>query len=82
MWITLLEKAIIKINGDSYAKLDSNPGREIYHLSGWVPEQVKFAEIPNKANLWARLLQNYNEGNIIINLGSDEKAEMGFFFLN
>ena len=41
-------------------------------MCGWVPEEISFKEIPNKANLWARLYANYIEGNILLSLG-DEK---------
>jgi len=40
LWVTLLEKAIAKIMGGSYAIYGSNPGVDIFHLTGWVPENV------------------------------------------
>ena len=54
--MNLIEKALIKLYGDNYLSLPSNPAIESYHICGWIPECVKFNEIPNKENLWGRLL--------------------------
>jgi len=40
MWVTLLEKSFVKIMGGSYDMQGSNPGTDIFHLAGWVPETL------------------------------------------
>lgn len=71
----LLEKAIIKLYGNCYESIDTNPSIEMHHFIGWIPETVKFTDVNNKDNLWSRMKQNFREGNIIlsINAASDEE---------
>ncbi|KAK1444450.1 calpain-7 [Babesia gibsoni] len=40
LWVTVLEKAFLKINGGSYSIRGTNPGIDIYHLSGWIPDII------------------------------------------
>lgn len=40
MWVTLLEKSFVKIMGSSYDMQGSNPGTDVFHLTGWVPETI------------------------------------------
>lgn len=75
--MSLIEKGLIKLYGDIYAELRSNPAIESYHICGWIPECVNLADIPNKSNLWERLMQNQDEGNIVLALGTDSKSKKG-----
>lgn len=40
MWVTLLEKAFIKIMGGTFWVQGSSPATDLYHLTGWVPETL------------------------------------------
>lgn len=40
LWVTLLEKSFVKIMGSSYDMQGSNPGTDVFHLTGWMPETI------------------------------------------
>lgn len=42
MWVTILEKAFVKLMGGAYFMHGSNPATDLYHLTGWVPDTIPF----------------------------------------
>ena len=62
----MIEKAISKFYGKYYFESSTNPAIEMHHITGWIPETVKFADVSNKANLWNRMKLNFKEGHIIL----------------
>jgi Calpain family cysteine protease len=71
-WPAIIEKAILKLYNCRDFKLESNPSCEIFHLSGWIPEIIKFSEIPNKAQLFNKINSNFEDGNVLLCLGVAE----------
>lgn len=69
--VALLEKAIMKVYGKSYASFKTSPSIEMHHFTGWIPETVKFGDVSNKVNLWTRMKQNFRDGNIILSICRD-----------
>lgn len=68
---SLFEKSLMKLYGGAYDIVENNASIEMHHFIGWIPETVRFADVSNKENLWARMKQNFKEGNIILAIGTD-----------
>jgi len=45
----------------------------MHHFIGWIPETVKFTDVNNKDNLWSRMKQNFQEGNIILSINANDE---------
>ncbi|UKK02867.2 hypothetical protein MACK_002965 [Theileria orientalis] len=41
LWVTLLEKANVLLYGKTYSIRGTNPGIDIYHFTGWLPEIIQ-----------------------------------------
>ena len=68
----LIEKALLKMEGEMLTTDNTSAAILNHRISGWVPEEILFNEIPNKANLWSRLFANFLEGNILLVLGGNQ----------
>lgn len=73
-WPALVEKAILKLYNCRNLCFKSNPSCEIFHLSGWIPEVIKFSEISDKMQLFSKISQNFEGGNVLLCLGMNEDA--------
>lgn len=80
--MTLLEKSFTKIMGGSYDMQGSNPGTDIFHLTGWVPETIPLARksLPEdngtRVESWDEVFHRAMEGRVagrcVICLGTSE----------
>lgn len=74
LWPAIIEKAILKLYNCRDFNFVSNPSCEIYHLSGWIPEVIRFSEINDKMQLFLKISQNFEDGNVLICLGMNDSA--------
>jgi len=87
LWVTLLEKAFAKIMGGSYDMQGSNPGTDIFHLTGWIPETIALngdrtaaAKAPEAADArWDEVFADAAEGKAagrcVVCVGTSELAD-------
>ena len=72
VWPAILEKAILKLYDCKDLLIKTNPSIEIYHLSGWIPELIKFSDINDKLQLFTKISQNFEDGNVLLCLGIND----------
>ncbi|OII77076.1 calpain family cysteine protease domain-containing protein [Cryptosporidium andersoni] len=74
--ISLLEKAYLKIMGNQYGTVGSNPAVDIFYLTGWIPEMIVITKDNDKyhffRDLWKKLLVSLKRGECIVSLGTSE----------
>jgi len=91
LWVTLLEKSFAKIMGSSYDMQGSNPGTDVFHLTGWVPESIPLAvgnmpncgkkdgKIQGRMDAWNEVFKVAAEGckagHCIVCLGTSQLAD-------
>ena len=70
MWVSLLEKAYLKVNG-GYDFDGSNSSRDLYYLTGWLPEKhdLKKENLDRDA-LWNRLRLGYSNNDCLVTCGT------------
>lgn len=89
LWVTLLEKSFVKIMGSSYDVQGSNPGTDVFHLTGWVPETIPLRvenaqegvddDSPSGRTNWDEVFNitsdGYHAGQLVACLGTSELAD-------
>lgn len=75
LWPALVEKAYLKIRG-GYDFPGSNSGTDLWILTGWIPEQIFLHhEGVMSDQLWERLFNAFNHGDVLITIGTGQLSE-------
>lgn len=70
LWVSLLEKAYMKLNG-GYSFLGSNSGIDLYTLTGWIPEEVKIQSKEfDPIVIWKKLLDGHRFGHCLCTIST------------
>ena len=75
LWISLLEKAYMKVMG-GYDFPGSNSNIDLYALTGWIPERVtvkgRGAEAFDKDGMFKKLWQPFHQGDVLATVAVSE----------
>lgn len=79
LWVVLIEKAVAKIIGGSYAMRGSNPSTDAFHLTGWIPETFPLKDEESLCTSqadWLRIFdtaqQGFWQGKCVLCVGTTE----------
>eukprot|EP00924_Labyrinthula_sp_SR-Ha-C_P005293 maker-scaffold_1-snap-gene-27.49-mRNA-1 protein AED:0.01 eAED:0.02 QI:313/1/0.66/1/1/1/3/0/825 len=68
LWVSIIEKAYMKVNG-GYDFPGSNSGIDLYSLTGWIPQahhMKNIKSIDDKLKTWGEIFQGHNRGNLLL----------------
>ncbi|KPA81119.1 calpain protease-like protein [Leptomonas pyrrhocoris] len=71
LWVSLMEKAFVKICGGTYDFPGSVSYTDLYKLSGWLPDSTLFGKPEfDEEFQWTRLYQNFNSGALLFTVST------------
>lgn len=72
LWVSLIEKAYLKLHG-GYKFPGSNSSRDLYILTGWLPESINFKkDKQDPALLWKKIKYGTDTNNCLITIKTGE----------
>ncbi|KAH9600078.1 Peptidase C2 [Trypanosoma melophagium] len=76
LWVSIMEKAFVKVCGGSYDFPGSSSSGDLYKLSGWLPDGIMLdAEGFDPELHWVRLYRRHVDGSVLITASTPELSE-------
>lgn len=76
MWVSILEKAFVKVCGGTYDFPGSTSSTDLYKLSGWLPDYLAFDDKVFDADTqWKRLSANHKAGTLLATLNTPSNLD-------
>lgn len=94
LWISLLEKAFLKLHGNTYRFVGSNSGIDLNILTGWIPEDIDLVSLAEKGEnvcesekdaIWQKLMHGHQTGECLItastrsDLTEEQQQSLGLY---
>ncbi|CAG9580786.1 calpain protease-like protein [Leishmania major strain Friedlin] len=74
LWVSIMEKAFVKVCGGSYNFPGSVSYADLYKLSGWLPDSTAFDKPEfDREFQWRRLYQNFKAGALLFTVSTPVK---------
>lgn len=80
-WIPLVLKAFFLAHG-GYSLPGSNPGPDIYALTGWIPERISLLGGFQREKEWIKLQRAWTKGQVLVTLGTGKEPGQGLIPLH
>ncbi|ORC86201.1 calpain-like cysteine peptidase [Trypanosoma theileri] len=76
LWVSIMEKAFVKVCGGSYDFPGSSSSGDLYKLSGWLPDGIMLdAENFDPELHWNRLYKRHVDGSVLITASTPALSE-------
>ncbi|KAF5222719.1 hypothetical protein ECC02_004296 [Trypanosoma cruzi] len=76
LWVSIMEKAFVKLCGGSYEFPGSSSSSDLYKLSGWLPDSVSFESKEFDPEIqWKRLYTRHVNGSVLITASTGTLSE-------